>query len=462
MNHQVASLVKRLSEVESPLALIDWENRDRYYVAACRVSQDDVPDLIEIARKWADADWPSEALDLDTKQADADLLPVTAWRTLADLKADAAVQPLVEMLRELGGDFDDWVSEEWPHVFGKIGPPAIGPLTRLANDKHVDEFARSLAVHGLRRVADYHGDSRDRIVACLTEMMANAAAGDFEFNTTLLVELVELQAVEAAEPIERAFATDLVDVGMMGDWEDVRRQLGVAGLGLTMPEKPYNSIEEFRLKMGMGIFSDRPIFSVGEIDHGAERAYYDRAYQTFSKSPQAQRVVERHGALSWHGMLLEFGINYLARVVDEMTLGSVQEFVLAYVPGKVSTEPSSAASIIFELAMFWEYLDCVYQLPEAKSIIQWLNSDGLVAELEGDLSDSSNFGLAKSMFMTGRDAGYDMTSQAGLAEFVKVYNESLGQGHAPPASAADQSKVGRNDPCPCGSGKKYKKCCLRR
>jgi preprotein translocase subunit SecA len=21
------------------------------------------------------------------------------------------------------------------------------------------------------------------------------------------------------------------------------------------------------------------------------------------------------------------------------------------------------------------------------------------------------------------------------------------------------SKIGRNDPCPCGSGKKYKKCC---
>jgi len=24
---------------------------------------------------------------------------------------------------------------------------------------------------------------------------------------------------------------------------------------------------------------------------------------------------------------------------------------------------------------------------------------------------------------------------------------------------ARSSKVGRNDPCPCGSGKKYKKCC---
>ncbi|HHX32016.1 MAG TPA: SEC-C domain-containing protein, partial [Bacteroidales bacterium] len=23
-----------------------------------------------------------------------------------------------------------------------------------------------------------------------------------------------------------------------------------------------------------------------------------------------------------------------------------------------------------------------------------------------------------------------------------------------------KEKIGRNDPCPCGSGKKYKKCCL--
>jgi preprotein translocase subunit SecA len=28
-----------------------------------------------------------------------------------------------------------------------------------------------------------------------------------------------------------------------------------------------------------------------------------------------------------------------------------------------------------------------------------------------------------------------------------------------PRTAAGE-KVGRNDPCPCGSGKKYKKCCL--
>jgi preprotein translocase subunit SecA len=33
-------------------------------------------------------------------------------------------------------------------------------------------------------------------------------------------------------------------------------------------------------------------------------------------------------------------------------------------------------------------------------------------------------------------------------------------GPRPEPRAADGQKVGRNDPCPCGSGKKYKKCCL--
>ncbi|MBU1340572.1 MAG: SEC-C domain-containing protein [Proteobacteria bacterium] len=29
----------------------------------------------------------------------------------------------------------------------------------------------------------------------------------------------------------------------------------------------------------------------------------------------------------------------------------------------------------------------------------------------------------------------------------------------PPKTRVAEKKVGRNEPCPCGSGKKYKKCC---
>jgi len=39
-----------------------------------------------------------------------------------------------------------------------------------------------------------------------------------------------------------------------------------------------------------------------------------------------------------------------------------------------------------------------------------------------------------------------------------LYTRAVRTGPAPIKSSAP--KVGRNDPCPCGSGKKYKHCCL--
>jgi SWIM/SEC-C metal-binding protein len=32
----------------------------------------------------------------------------------------------------------------------------------------------------------------------------------------------------------------------------------------------------------------------------------------------------------------------------------------------------------------------------------------------------------------------------------------------PPKPIQAESKIGRNEPCPCGSGKKFKKCCMNR
>lgn len=49
------------------------------------------------------------------------------------------------------------------------------------------------------------------------------------------------------------------------------------------------------------------------------------------------------------------------------------------------------------------------------------------------------------------------------SEFVRengqwLYARTVRSGPAPARSTTP--KVGRNDPCPCGSGKKYKHCCL--
>lgn len=475
MSSQEGSLITRLCKAENPRDLNKWEERDGYYVAACRVSAADVPALINIARKWSDVEELRGLERYAPEQDEPDLLPITAWRTLADLKAEAAAEPLADMLRELGDEEDDWSLEELPHVFGKIGKSSIDPLTRLGRDKSVTDFVRSIAVSGLRYVAQYHPHTRDGIVATLTEMMASASEDQMLVNTTLLTELVELQAVEAAEPIERAFAADLVDVGMMGDWEVVRRRLGVQGLGLPMPKNPHNSVEEIRTHMGIGVFSERPIYGLSEdkFDDEAATTYLERTYDAFAKSAEAQHVIARFDHLQWSDSLIRFGLDYSGEVVDAMTLATVEEFLFEYVPRKVSTDASSAAAIVYELTMFWQFLDRVYQLPEANSIVAWLETDELVPQLEEAMSDPANFGMAKAMFMRGQATGYDMTTEAGLAAFMMDYNRSLSSRPKPPSSLRGydpllvtkpivrEQHVGRNDPCPCGSGKKYKKCCLR-
>ncbi|MBM4294139.1 MAG: preprotein translocase subunit SecA [Deltaproteobacteria bacterium] len=52
----------------------------------------------------------------------------------------------------------------------------------------------------------------------------------------------------------------------------------------------------------------------------------------------------------------------------------------------------------------------------------------------------------------------EIPEEARKPEHQLAYSHGNGGGAAAPAKK-DSKKVGRNDPCPCGSGKKYKKCC---
>lgn len=42
----------------------------------------------------------------------------------------------------------------------------------------------------------------------------------------------------------------------------------------------------------------------------------------------------------------------------------------------------------------------------------------------------------------------------------EIYKQSRSVNYALAPYVRDNPKIGRNDPCSCGSGKKYKKCCM--
>jgi preprotein translocase subunit SecA len=76
----------------------------------------------------------------------------------------------------------------------------------------------------------------------------------------------------------------------------------------------------------------------------------------------------------------------------------------------------------------------------------------MIGEKAGGLSDAEEDLLAAALDRRLEREGYK-----------PVYYPDEGHDHdhgePEPSVQAISEKIGRNDPCPCGSGKKYKKCC---
>lgn len=83
-----------------------------------------------------------------------------------------------------------------------------------------------------------------------------------------------------------------------------------------------------------------------------------------------------------------------------------------------------------------------------------------VEEAAGGLSEEEErlveVALDERLLMHGKRPMFHPERFSGMDEAVAFPEENEG---ASPVAVAGSSKPGRNDPCPCGSGKKYKKCC---
>ena len=72
---------------------------------------------------------------------------------------------------------------------------------------------------------------------------------------------------------------------------------------------------------------------------------------------------------------------------------------------------------------FWQYLKRVYLLSHSDDILDFLHE--IEPEFKDIMTDPSNFGMAKSFFMAGQAAGFDMTDQEESQRFMALYNASL-------------------------------------
>jgi hypothetical protein len=176
---------------------------------------------------------------------------------------------------------------------------------------------------------------------------------------------------------------------------------------------------------------DFDIYKLDNVDPESEEAnklaeeYQNALVEKFAKSPEGEsrlRVDPQMGF--WTAQLIYLGYSYNGVTVPAMTVGDVEEIVTELFPRKVSmSSPDDADTILPELVVFWEYLEREYKLPNAKLVLRFLHE--IEPEFKETMNDPSKFGMAKSLFMMGQSAGFDMTKKEDSDAFITMYNANL-------------------------------------
>jgi hypothetical protein len=153
------------------------------------------------------------------------------------------------------------------------------------------------------------------------------------------------------------------------------------------------------------------LFELGqdEFDAEARRPLEDELVRRFVASPEAKTLTDIQ---SCH-FVMDFAADYFNATIATLGPSELREIVFDIIPRKVSIDASAASWIIEGNRAFFTFLKREFGLEQADACLRVLGDDA-VKKLEAALSDTSKFGMAKSLFRGGREAGFDMSSKDGI------------------------------------------------
>jgi hypothetical protein len=191
------------------------------------------------------------------------------------------------------------------------------------------------------------------------------------------------------------------------------------------------------------------LFELGQdgddIDAAERERLENDLVRRFAASPEARTLTDIQAC----HFVMDLAANYFHATIATLGPRELHEIVFDIIPRKVSIEASAASWIIEENRAFFAFLKREFALEQADDCLRVLGGDA-VKKLAAALSDTTKFGVAKSLFMGGREAGFDMRSKEGIEAWMRVMQSkplpasvglpSLGPGSRPIDKAAARAK----------------------
>lgn len=434
------------------------------YLRLYGFTDQDVPELLMMV-----ADPAYDELDEDDPEVWA---PLHAWRVLGQLRNPTAVRPLIRLFPRLCED--DSALSELCLVFGLIGPAAIPALARRWQQPAHEQFVQVLAMDALTQVALHHPASREQVLNVFLDYLAEPSAQRRTLNGLLVSNLLDLQAVECIDAIREMYRLDIVDISCAGDIEDVEIELSLRDERET-PKPDYSPRDDDLADSG-GVFDADAIDSSDSVDVLEKYlSYYsndssilgvselDGFFAALACAPQmiapSQWMPEIWGGQSempeWESedefrVVVSALMDYYNQVMQYFHDGN---FKPLFLEGK---NADGSESLIVE-----DWCEGFARGLSAWGEMSPLQMDKLLSLIEPIRLFITAEGYAALKTMSDEEVlqkKHRITHN--VRRIYKSFSRPIPQKQSAREPVIAPQKAGRNDPCPCGSGKKFKKCCL--
>ncbi len=408
-------------------------------------------------------------------------LAVPAVFALAAEKLDAvgrrdAAEFLIHLLYQAGEADDDFLLEVGERAAGRLGPAVLEPAMRCL-ETHGRKVECWFHVFALLQIAADADDAARDTVRKFCRRVIREAPDRFEPWSSIDPALSALVALHDVDSLP--FLRTIQQTAQNGELAWAIRQLEGSGddsdLAVTQPWR--RPVEEW-LPGDMARVRKYLEETEGEDEEDAEEREARemaetcrRLVEAFDASDECAALPEaarcEAGAIA--AFFLQYAGDHLGVGPDELSPLDVEEVLLDLFPRKVSAEREFFEQTPVVLAVFFDWLEQTGEIADAGRLKEVARSRA--DELLRRSQDRKCWGPAKSFVMTAMEDGVDTDDPAALQRYMLQYNARLVGKHqtrptpdpsyerSPRPIVRETRKIGRNAPCLCGSGKKYKKCC---
>ncbi len=328
--------------------------------------------------------------------------PMHAVTVLAALKPAAAIEPMLDVL--LHCEPDDFLYSKLVSALGEFGSPAVEPT--LARWAEASPEARG----GLADLLIETKVKDPRILALLLELLQE----DPELGAMELAGYADEAALPA---LSAAFdATEVVAGGPLRNRLIIELAAAIEALG-----RPLSDAQAAKRAAVLA--------SAGRVNRGDDGV---EASQREIQNQERQRFGawlsdsdSRETSLGWVDLLFRSAWDFEGVAPEGIDVDTLRAVLLEHFPRKVSVEASAASEIVVAMKAWFTFADRELRHRHAGDCLEVLTPQ-LTAAVERELGDPGNFGMAKSMVMSGKERGFAVETKEGMARWMTALNGQAG------------------------------------